>query len=194
MAQIHQEFQILNGVSINQLKETMTSIEKKPNLAKCQFRAKNQWFDGGYSRSTIKDFYASGKEDQSRAKPFLLDADEPPVLLGENRGVNPVEYVLEALAACLTASLVYHAAARGVQLYHVESHLEGDLDLQGFLGLSEKVRNGYEGVRVRFFIKGNATEEELKELLDLAQKRSPVFDIISNPVPIQVELKKRIHH
>jgi uncharacterized OsmC-like protein len=112
------------------------------------------------------------------------------VLLGTDRGANPVEYVLTALAGCLTTSLVYHAAARGIAVEEVESHLEGDLDLRGFLGLSEEVRNGYENIRVTFKIKADATEEQLRELVQLAQNRSPVFDIISHPVPVSVELRK----
>ena len=117
-------------------------------------------------------------------------ADEPSVLLGTDRGANPVEYVLTALAGCLTTSLVYHAATRGISIEEVESHLEGDLDLRGFLGLSEEVRTGYENIRVSFKIKADATDEQLKELVQVAQKRSPVFDTVSRPVPVSVELKQ----
>ena len=119
-----------------------------------------------------------------------MDADEPPVLLGTDEGANPVEYALHALAGCLTTSLIYHAAARGIRIDAVESHLEGDLDLHGFLGMSDAVRNGYEKIRVTFKIDADAPDETLEELVMLAQQRSPVFDIISNPVPVAVRMER----
>jgi uncharacterized OsmC-like protein len=181
---------VVNGVDRTQLFDTVNAIQSTPGLARFQFRAHNQWVNGGHNRTTIKDFYGAGQEDASRARPFVFDADEPAVLLGEDHGANPVEYVLTALAGCLTTSLVYHAAARGITLQEVEARLEGDLDLHGFLGLSEDVRNGYENVRVIFRVKGDAPDETLAELVELAQKRSPVFDIVSHPVPVTVALEK----
>ena len=121
----------------------------------------------------------------------MLDADEPPVLLGNDQGANAVEYVLTALAGCLTTSLIYHAAAQGVTINEVKSRLEGDLDLRGFLGLQDDVRSGYENIRVTFKIKADAAEEKLKELCELAQRRSQVVDIISNPVPVSVQLENK---
>ena len=115
--------------------------------------------------------------------------DEPPVLLGKDQGANPVEYALAALNGCLTTTLIYHAAAQGIKIDEVESTLSGDLDIQGLLGMSEKVRNGYEKIKVTFKVKSDAPEEKIKELVDLAQKRSPVFDIISHPTPIEVSLQ-----
>ena len=120
--------------------------------------------------------------------PFVMEADDPAVLLGEDHGANPVDYVMAALASCLTTSLVYHAAAQGIKIESVESSYEGELDLHGFLGLSDKVRNGYENLNVTFKIKADAPEEKLRELVELAQRRSPVFDIVSNPVPVTVQL------
>jgi uncharacterized OsmC-like protein len=120
----------------------------------------------------------------------VCDADEPAALLGTNRGASPVEHVLTALSSCLTSSLIYHAAARGIKIDQLESELEGDLDLRGFLGLSDNVRNGYKNIRVTFRIKSDAPQDQLQELVALAQKRSPVFDIVSNPVPVQVTLAK----
>lgn len=181
---------IINGVNVDQLSGTVDIIKEKPGIAKFNFRAQNIWLDGGLNRTTVKDFYGAGQEDTSRTKPFVYDADEPSVLLGEDRGANPVEYVLTALAGCLTTSLVYHAAAQGIKLDEVESKLEGNLDLHGFLGLSDKVRNGYENIRVTFRVKGDVPEEKLEELVKLAQKRSPVFDIVSHPVPVSVQLEK----
>ena len=180
---------VINGVDTSRLFNTMEAIKAEPGLAKFNFRATNQWIKGGHNRSTIKDFYGAGEEDASRQQPFTLDADEPDVLLGEDKGANPVEFVLHALAGCLTTSLVYHAAAQGIRLDSVESILEGDLDLQGFLGLSAGVRNGYDKIRVTFIIRSDASREKLAELCELAQKRSPVFDIVSNPVPVSVQLE-----
>lgn len=184
-AQKTKETITVNGVNVTQLTETIDAIQKNPDLAQCELRADNRWLDGAHNRTTIQGFYAAGQEDHSRTKPFVFDADEPPVLLGENRGASPVEYVLKALAACLTTSMVYHAAARGIKLERVESHLEGDLDLQGFLGLSQDIRKGYQNIRVNFKVKGDATPEQLEELA----KFSPVRDIISNPVPVTVKVE-----
>ena len=151
-------------------------------MAKFQFRAKNTWINGGHNRTTIKEFYGVGKEDTNRTEPFVLDADEPPVLLGEDQGANPLEFVLHALAACLTTSMVYHAAAQGITIDSVESRLEGDLDLRGLLGLSKDVRPGYQNLRGHFTVKSDAPAEKLRELT----KYSPVFDIVSNPVPVAI--------
>ncbi len=180
----------VNGVNVGRLVETIEAVERTPRLADFTFRVSNRWLLGGHNRSIIQDFYGAGGEDTSRTRPFVVDNDEPDVLLGTDRGANPVEYVLHALAGCLTTSMVYHAAARGIRLQEVESRLEGDLDLRGFLGLSEDVRNGYQGIRVTFRVKADASEAEIEELARLAQARSPVFDIVSNPVPVQVRAEK----
>ena len=140
---------------------------------------------GGHNCSTIQDFYGAGGEDTTRTAPFMLDADEPPVLLGGDKGANPVEDVLHALAACMTTSMVYHAAARGIEIQSVKCNPEGDLDLRGFLGLDPSVRKGYQGIRVRFDVQSNATAEQLAELAQF----SPVRDIISNPVPVALEIR-----
>jgi uncharacterized OsmC-like protein len=175
---------VINGVDVDRMGATIQAVQKNPGLAAFQFRAKNQWITGGHNRSTIQSFYGAGQEDTIRTAPFVLDAGEPPVLLGKDEGANPVEFVLHALAACLTTSLVYHAAARGIRIDSVESRLEGDLDLQGFLGLSDKVRRGYKEIRVNFTIKSDASAEQLKELT----KFSPVHDIVSNPVPVSISI------
>lgn len=180
---------IINGVKVDQLFETINAIGKNPDLAHFKFRASNKWINGGHNRTTIRDFYGACQEDTSRAQAFVLDNDEPAVLLGEDNGANPVEFVLHALAGCLTTSLVYHAAARGIRIEEVESKFEGDLDLRGFLGLSDQVRNGYENIRVTFRIKADAPEETLQELCELAQQRSPVFDTLTRPVPVSVKLE-----
>lgn len=173
---------IINGIDVDRLGQTAQAIRQNPGLGKSQFRAANRWIIGGHNRSTIQGFYIAGQEDTTRTAPFVLDADEPPVLLGTDLGANPVEHVLHALAACLTTSIVCHAAARSIRIESIESKLEGDLDLQGFLGLSDKVRRGYEGIRVSFTIKSDAPAEQLKALTAF----SPVHDIVSNPVPVTI--------
>ena len=178
---------VINGVDVDRLGQTVQAIQQNPGLGTSQFRALNRWVNGGHNRSTIQAFYAAGQEDTTRAKPFELDADEPPILLGKDQGANPVEFVLHALAACLTTSLVYHAAARGIRIESVESKLEGDLDLQGFLGLSDHVRRGYTHVRAHFTIKSDASATQLEGLT----KFSPVFDIVSNPVPVSISIETR---
>ena len=120
----------------------------------------------------------------------MLDKDEPPVLLGEDHGANPAEYALAVLNGCLTTTLIYHAAAQRVKIEKVESTLAGDLDIQGLLGMSENVRNGYEKIKVTFKVKSDAPKEKIRELVELAQKRSPVFDMFSHPTPVQVSLQE----
>ena len=181
-----QKEKTVNGVNVDQLFETIGAIKNTPSMAKFKFRARNEWLDGGHNQSTIKDFYGAGRED-TRREAFVFDADEPAVLLGEDHGANPVEYVLHALAACLTTALVYHAAARGIKVEEVESELEGDLDIQGMLGVSDKVRKGYQNIRVNLKVKSDAPAETLTELCQF----SPVFDIVSNPVPGSVRVEKK---
>ena len=180
---------IVNGVDVDRLYGTIEHIGAEPTLARFQFRARNHWLDGGHNRSTIKGFHGAGKEDTSRTEPFVLDVDEPPILLGENRGPNAGEYVLHALGACLTGTLVYHAAARGIALEGLECTIEGDVDLHGFLGLDESVRPGYENVRVAFKATGDFDDEQLAELASLT-RFSPVRDIVSNPVAVAIDVAR----
>ncbi len=179
---------IRNGVDTAQLYGTLDAIKADPTLATFQFRARNRWIEGAHNRTTIRDFYAANQEDTSRAEEFVVDAGEPAILLGTDTGPNPAEYLLHALAACLTTSLVYVAAARGVHLTEVESTLEGDMDVQGALGLSDEVRNGFERIRVSFRVAGDAPEEKLREVVARAQQRSAVFDIVTNGVPVTVDV------
>lgn len=181
---------VVNGVNVTKLFGTVTAIEENPTIAKFNFRAKGKWVTGGHNRTTINDFYGACQTHE-RKESFVFEKDEPPVLLGEDHGANPVEYALAALNGCLTTSLIYHAAAQGIKIEEVESTLSGDLDLHGFLGMDETVRNGYEKIDVTFKIKSDAPEEKLVELIKLAQKRSPVFDIISHSTPIQVRMEKK---
>ena len=171
-----------NGVDVTGLFETIDAVKSDPALASFQFRARNDWLAGGHNRSTIRAFYGCCTEDNSRTDAFTLDADEPPLLLGGDHGANPVEYILHALAACLTTSMVYHAAARGIEIEAIDSSLEGDLDLRGFLGLSNEVRKGYHDIRVCMRVKSRATPDELRELTSF----SPVYDVVSKSVPVKV--------
>lgn len=181
--------QIVNNIPVDQLVETMRAIRQEPRIAKFVFRVENQWKDGGLNRATANEF-SGALEEHTRPAPYTFDLDEPPLLLGRDRGANPVEYLLAALSGCLTTSLVYHAAARGVELTRVESTYEGDLDLHGFLGMDENVRNGYQGIRVKFKVEGDASDEVLDELVQVAQERSPVFDVVTNGTPVTVERVK----
>ncbi len=179
---------VRNGVNVDQLIGTINAIKDNPDLAHFHFRATNEWVSGGHSRTTIQSFYGAGSEDTSRSGPFILEGDEPPVLLGSNAGPNAVEAVLHALASCLAVGFVYNAAAQGVQVDGLEFDLEGDIDLHGFLGLSEQIRPGYQNIRVSYRVKSDAPREKLEELCEYVQKTSPVLDIIRNPIPVSVTL------
>jgi uncharacterized OsmC-like protein len=181
--------QMVNGVDVGQLFSTIDLIKEKPEVAKFKFRAANRWIDGTHNRATVKDFYGALREDSSR-QPMVFDEDEPPVLLGKNQGANPVEYLLVALSGCLTTSLVAHASAKGIKIRGVESRYEGDIDLRGFLGISEDVKVGYQAIRVYFKIDADVSEAQKQELIMMAQKYSPVFNTISKSAPVAVELDK----
>jgi uncharacterized OsmC-like protein len=179
--------QIVNGVNVDELLATVDAIRADREIARFNFRASSKWIGGGRSR-TIVDDYSGACQEFRRAAPFVIETDEPPVLLGTDRGANPVECLLAALAGCLTTSLVYHAAARGIEIEEVESTFEGDLDLRGFLGIDETVRNGCENICVAFRIKADAPDDALRELVDLARRRSPVFDALTNGVSVAIRL------
>jgi len=180
---------IVNGVDLDRLSGTIDAISGDPALARFQFRVRNDWIDGGYSRTTIKGFYGASQEDASRTGSFTVDTDEPAVLLGENRAPNAGEYVLHALAACLTGTIAYHAAARGIALDGLETTIQGDLDLRGFLGLDSNVRPGYEQIRVTIKATGDFDDDQLAELASLTSY-SPVRDIVSNPVLLAIDLTR----
>ena len=178
----------VNGVNVDELFGTIDAIKKAPVIAKFKFRAENQWIDGGHNRTTLKNFYGT-QQDHEHKEPFVLDADEPPLLLGRDLGPNPVEYALTALAACVTTSIVYHAAAKGVTIRSMESRLEGDIDLQGFLGLKDDVPRGYKEIRMYVNIEADAPPEKLQEIVQLGPTYSPVFDTITRAVPVSVQLE-----
>jgi len=178
---------IVNGVDTAKLSATVGAIKADASLAHFQFRLSNQWVGGGENRSRIDDFYGVGQEMRHK-QPFFLVSDEPEVLLSQDRGPNAGEYVLHALASCLTCALVYHAAARGITVKGIATRLEGDIDLQGFLGLSKNVRRGFENIRVMFDIDADCDDAGKQELIEMAQAYSPVFDMLANGLPVSCRL------
>ncbi len=178
---------IRNGVNIDQMYGTLDLVKAQPEIAPIQFRVANRWMGGSHNQSTIKDFYGAGQE-QVRARGWQVDAGEPGLLLGNDEGPNPAEYLLHALAACLTTSIVYVAAARSVELSEVESAFEGNANLLGALGLSDEVRNGFDNIRVTFTVKGNAPDEKLREIVERAKARSFVFDVVTNGTRVDVDV------
>jgi uncharacterized OsmC-like protein len=173
------EPQMINGVDRQALFGTIAAVQADPTIAEFKFRLRNQWIDGGENRSTVDSFYGA-RQEMMHAQAFALVNDEPPVLLSGDKGPNPVEYVLHALAGCLTTSLVYHAAAHGIAVRGVATRFEGDLDLQGFLGIRDDVRRGFQDIRVVFDIDADADDTRKRELIAMAQRYSPVFDIVTN--------------
>jgi uncharacterized OsmC-like protein len=181
---VEQKMETTNGVDVGQLMNVIGAIEADPGYARFQWRATNQWIDGGLSRSRIKDFFAGNAEDTTRKEAFTLDADEPAIAAGQNRAPNSMEFVLHALATCLTGTLVYHAAVRGIEIEAIESSYSGDMDVRGLFGLADDVRKGFNKVSVTMRVKSNATVEELTELA----LYSPVYDIISRSLPVEFTL------
>jgi uncharacterized OsmC-like protein len=178
---------IVNGVNVTDVENTVSAIKKKPDIAQFKFRLHNKWIEGGYNHATIGNFYGANQEN-SHLQTFEWNADEPPLLAGKDRGANPVEHLLAALAACVTTTLIYHAAIRGIKIDELESNLEGDIDLRGFLGLTNEVRRGYENIRVNFKVK---TDEENIEKLKALSKLSPVFDVTTRGTKVDVQIEKK---
>jgi uncharacterized OsmC-like protein len=176
-----------HGVDTPKLFATINAVAGAPALAAFTFKAKGTWQHGTHMQSTISGFHGAGAEHSHRMA-FTADADHPAVLCGEDKGPTPVEYLLHALAACLTAGVANIAAARGVELESVTCTVEGDIDLQGILGLSDQVRNGFSGIRATFDIKGDAPAAKLQQILDQAKARSAVFDVFTNGVPVNIAM------
>lgn len=176
---------VLNGVDTPTLLATIGAVGAQPALAKFQFRANNRWVSGTHNQSTMHGFYGAGGEHQHVAS-YKASGDHPAVLCGADAGPTPVEWLLHALASCLMAGLANIAAARGIKLSKVESAVEGDIDLRGILGLSKDVRNGFEGIKISFKVEGDASADELKNLVMQSRARSAVFDCLTNGVPVVV--------
>ena len=176
-----------NGVDTPKLFATIGAVSDQPTLANFRFRVRNKWVTGTHSRSTIVCFHGVGDE-MEHAAPFVAAADHPAVLCGEDKAPTPVEWVLHALASCLTAGIANISAARGVTLEAMECLDERDIDLQGILGLSDKVRNGFKAIRVSFSVVGDAPAAKLREIIEQARARSAVYDILNGHVPITIEV------
>jgi uncharacterized OsmC-like protein len=177
-----------SGVDVPSLFAVIDAVKGQPELAQFQFRAGNEWISGNHNRSTIKGFFGAGQEDVSRTEQFVYDADHPAVLVGGNNGPTPVEFLLHAIAACLTSGLANIAAARGITLHRVSSTVQGDIDLLGILGLSDSVRNGYRQIRVSFEIEGDASPEELAALIERSRRRSAVYDVLVNGTDVVIDV------
>jgi uncharacterized OsmC-like protein len=178
----------LNGVDVPTLFATLDAAKGAPQIAGFQFRARNTWVSGTHNRTAIQGFYGAGQEDASRTEPFTYDADPPTVLVGGGTAATPVEFLLHAIAACLTSGLANIAAARGVTLHRVESTVEGDIDLPGILGLSDEVRNGYQQFRVSFVVEGDASPAELAALVEQSRRRSAVYDVLTNGTDVLIDV------
>src|SRR6266487_6987825 len=177
---------IRNGVDTATLFATLDAIKGDPELAKFQFRASNRWISGTHSESTMQGFFGA-RQEMSHAATYSATADHPAILVGQDNGPTPVEFLLHALAACLTAGLANIAAARGVNLTEVSSTVEGDIDLLGVLGLSNEVRNGYQQIKVTFNVKGD-DPEKLRQLVEQSRKRSAVYDVLTRGVPVSIDV------
>jgi len=184
-----QKTQTVNGVNVTQLGESMDAIRETPELSRFKFRVSNRWIEGTYNQATVNSYFGVLQEHDNR-KPMVFDIDEPPVLLGQDRGPNPVEYLLVGLSGCVTTALVAHAAARGIDIKGLETFLEGDLDVQGFLGMSDTIPVSYQGITITFKIDADMTDDEKEELIRLAQQYSPVLATVMNPVPVHLKLHK----
>ncbi len=181
-----------NGLNLQQMHDTVALLQQQPALARFEFRARNQWIDGGTNRSSIQDFYGAGAEDSSRTEPFVFTNGEPPVLLGNNEGANPVEYLLHALAGCVTTTTIIHATARGIRINRLSTELSGDIDLQGLLALDDNISAGYQSIQIRMDIEADCSDEEIDDLLSFAREHSPVCSTVCRPVQVSLERKKPV--
>ena len=178
----------INGVNVEQLLGTIEAVKSDPGIALFKFKSNTRWIYGGHCRTEIREFYGAKQDDTSRVKPFVIEGDEPPVLLGENHGPNAVEAVLHALASCLSVGFVYNASAMGIGIKALEFAVEGELDLHAFLGMFDKSRPGFRNISVTVKVDADASKEKLEELLNYVKATSPVLDIVMNPVPVTVQM------
>lgn len=178
---------LVNGIDIDVLQNTVNAIQQEPELGKCRFHVTNEWLGANHNCTTVSSFYGA-KQEIEHKQPFELHADEPPILAGLDKGANPVEHLLHALAGCVTTSIVAHAAVRGIHIEEVESEIEGDIDLQGFLGLSEDVVKGFTDIRLKFKVK---TDEKNIEKLKKLAEYSPVFNTLIHGTNVDIEIEPK---
>ena len=181
------ERQVNNGVNVQALLDARKALSDAPEAAKFQWRASCKWINGTHSHSTVRSFFGLGEEQKHRTE-FSFDADHPEIFASEDNGPTPVEYVLVGLTSCLTAGIAAVAQNRGIQLRSVTATIEGSMDVQGILGIDQDVRNGFDDIKVKYQIDADATPDEIKALVVQSQKRSAVFDIITNPTGVSVEV------
>jgi uncharacterized OsmC-like protein len=176
-----------NGVNVEALLGARAALSEAPDAAKFQWRATCKWVNGTHSESTVQKFFGLGGE-QTHKREFAFNADHPEIFASEDKGATPVEFVLVGLASCLTAGIAAVAQHRGIQLRSVLATIEGAMDIQGILGIDSDVRNGFDGIKVKYKIDADATPDEIKALVAQSQKRSAVFDVITNPTNVSVEV------
>lgn len=182
-----QKIQTVNGIHMETLQGTVNAIKNDPELAKCRFHVTNKWIEGNHNRTAVSSFYGA-KNEQPHRSTFELNCDEPAVLAGEDQAPNPVEHLLNALAGCVTTSMVAHAAVRGIRIEELESQVEGDIDLRGFLGLAEDVPKGYTNIRIKFKAKADVDNmERLKKLTEY----SPVFNTITQGAKVDITVEPK---
>jgi len=179
----------VNGVDVDKFNQTIEAVKKDPSQAAFRFRVSNQWKSGGHNTTTIHDFDGAGQSIR-HIHDFKIEEDEPEVLLGSDRGANPTEHLLSSLAGCLTTTLIYHAAARGITIDSLDTELEGELDLRGFLNLDERAGKGFESICVDMHIVSGASQKEIDGLVEIAKKCSPVYNIVSRPIPVAVKAER----
>jgi uncharacterized OsmC-like protein len=177
----------VNGIDLNVLSETVNALKKDPELGKCRFRARNRWIGANHNCTTISDFFCA-KQEMTHKQDFELHADEPAMLAGQDEGANPVEHLLHALASCVTTGIVAHAAVKGIHIEELESELEGDLDLNGFLGLNPEAPKGYTNIRVKFRVK---TDAENLRLLKRLSEFSPVLNTLIHGTRVEIDIERK---
>ncbi len=180
----------INGVSVSALYDTVDAIRAKGSMARYQFRARNQWLDGGHTRTSVKDYFGAGAEQTSRPRPFVVDSDTPTEFRGDDRAMDPLELFLASLASCMTTTVVWHAAVRGIHVEAVETRVEGDIDFRGWLGLDRDREPGYEEIRVAVKLEAEASDAELDKLVQLTATYSPLFDTVSRGTRVLVERER----
>jgi uncharacterized OsmC-like protein len=182
---VEEKTKVCNGVDMDVLWKAINTVKDDPEMGKSKFRVENRWIKGAHSQSTVSDFYAVGQENPHKHQ-FMIDSDEPSLLAGEDCGANPVEQLLSSLAACISTGMVYHAATQGIEIEEIESHLEGEIDLRGFMGLSDDVRTGYQNIRMTFKVK---TDSENMEKLKSFVEFSPVLDVIRHGTSVELNFE-----
>lgn len=176
----------VNGVSVDAFFNAVHVMSNVASLGHYQFRAHNQWLDGGHTRTKVKDFFGAGTEQTSRATPFVMESDFPAVFKGTDRAMDPLEHLLAAIGACITTTIVWHAAARGIHVEAIDTWVEGDIDLQGWFGIARDLRPGYSEIRVSIDLEAEVPDETLDQLVGLGTEYSPLFDTISRGTRVAV--------